>query len=57
MSEPYDDNIDDLDINCEEPCPYGSACPRCESYWTRMEIEGYWKNGAWTNKGFKEMCK
>ncbi len=45
------------DVRCGGPCPYGLACPTCEPYWTRMEIEGFWKNGEWTSKGIKEMCK
>ena len=43
MTEPSEEAQEML--NGQEPCPYDEACPICESYWTRMELEGFWKNG------------
>ena len=61
MKEHYPGEADeaaaDENSACENPCPYGSACFICEGYWTRMEYEGYWKDGQWTDKGIKEMYK
>lgn len=40
---------------CGEPCPPDNTCDYCEGYWQRMEHEGYWRNGRWTNKGWREI--
>lgn len=45
------------EIMCDRPCHPDEGCTACLPYWQRMEAEGYWKNGEWTAKGIKEMCK
>ena len=51
-------DVESDDEECENPCSPGSDCEECESYWIRMEREGFWKPGSgWTSKVFKEMMK
>jgi hypothetical protein len=45
------------EIECQEPCDPQVGCPNCADYWARMEHEGFWENGKWTDKGMKEMTK
>ena len=44
-------------VECGRPCPPYSVCEDCDDYWTRMVEEGYWRNGRWTEKGWKEILR
>ena len=45
------------EATCGNPCAPDMACEACELYWQRMRDEGFWKDGAWTDKGMREMLK
>ena len=44
---------------CGDPCDPQSddICDDCIEYWRRMEAEGFWRDGCWTDKGMREMRK
>ena len=46
---------------CGDPCRYDpeaeDMCDDCAEYWRRMEAEGLWKDGRWTDKGMRKMRK
>lgn len=49
---------DDMEQDCQRPCPPMEACDECAGYWERMRYEGYWKDGSgWTDKGWREITK
>lgn len=48
---------DEEEFECGKPCNPTTPCEQCEEYWQRMHHEGLWKDGQWTNKGWKEMMK
>lgn len=48
---------DELEIECGKPCHPDRNCEECAGYWQRMQQEGYWVNGQWTDRAMKEMLK
>ena len=51
--------IDELEKprECGKPCPPDDTCDECAEYWQRMKSEGYWRDGRWTDKGWREITK
>lgn len=45
------------ECSCGHPCPPDASCEECALYWQRMEDEGLWQNGQWTNKGMQEIIR
>lgn len=45
------------ETECREPCDPQVGCPHCADYWARMEHEGFWRNGKWTDKGMREILE
>jgi hypothetical protein len=48
---------DTKEVECGRPCNPKNPCDECVEYWNRMEREGYWKDGRWTDKGWREITK
>jgi len=42
---------------CEQPCHPGNDCQFCAEYWERMKDQGFWEDGQWTDKAFREWGK
>jgi hypothetical protein len=50
------DLMPEEESHCQRPCePPG--CEECTDYWVRMEEEGFWKDGHWTEKGWREILR
>ena len=45
------------DIECGKLYLPSSAYDDYTEYWNRMLDEGYWQNGRWTEKGWKEILR
>ena len=44
----------DEEFNCGEPCSPNAPCDECDNYWQRMVNEGLWdmEQHRWTDKGW-----
>ena len=42
---------------CQSPCAPTATCVVCYAYWQRMEAEGFWQDGRWTEKGWREIMR
>lgn len=42
---------------CSNPCDPSDPCEECAEYWDRMRREGFWTDGRWTEKGWREIMR
>lgn len=50
--------MNELQKECERPCPPDDCCEECEAYWQRMRDKGFWEDGkGWTEKGMAEIIR